>query len=360
MEIIGVTIESGDYPEIPRFSTGILSMDVALGKGSQLGAPYRTLYELYGNTHVGKSTLAYYLAGRAADFMNHHRIAVCDIELLDMEYMKSCVEQSGFNGVVKILDGADAKKKVRDHEDMLMELVEKVRVPDYSAGIFDSVGAYMPTAEFNADFEEAVMGVRAKAMAKFSRRSVNMLSNKEQPAILIIVNHVQAVIGGRGHTTPGGDTMKFLGGGRIYLWQKEVIKSDDEILGYLIEGSVEKLRFGGKGRKFHVINLAGVGISRDLSCLFDCIELGLVRRENTIRIGDKSCGYISSFFQAVHNGNKEKFEPFYELLADYSTEHGFDKPGMVEAEAHVSSRRKAKPMAIIEDTEPTEDSDPGD
>ena len=56
----------GDYESIPRMRTGLLSLDLALGNPNRslLGAPLRSMYELYGNEHVGKSTLAYYLAGK--------------------------------------------------------------------------------------------------------------------------------------------------------------------------------------------------------------------------------------------------------------------------------------------------------
>ena len=88
---------TGEFQTIPRVSTGIYSLDVALGnpRTRELGMPLRTYYELYGNPEQGKSTLAYYLAG---NFAKDKTIALCDIEGLDMEYVVGALELSGFDG----------------------------------------------------------------------------------------------------------------------------------------------------------------------------------------------------------------------------------------------------------------------
>ena len=54
----------GEVPTVDRFPTGLWSLDRALGQNGQWGAPLRSIYEIYGYPHVGKSSLSYYLAGR--------------------------------------------------------------------------------------------------------------------------------------------------------------------------------------------------------------------------------------------------------------------------------------------------------
>jgi RecA/RadA recombinase len=317
-----ITVD-GEYPIVERLSTGIYSLDVAL-KG---GLPLRCLHEVYGYEHVGKSTFCYYLAGKVSQEAGE--ISVCDIEFLDKDYLKSAVGMGGFRGAVHLI-GTQKKGKISSHEDMLEEMINSVRDKEtVASGILDSIGALVPIAESEGDLIDEQVGRRAKLVAKFVRKASWALVNKPKPAAVFVVNHVAAVIGGRGTQTIGGVSLKQLAISRINLWQKETIKSGDEIIGYAIAGTVEKLRFGGKGGKFQVINLAGRGIHPGLSAMFDCFEMGLAERGASVRMDDKSLGRIGTFFEAAQHDSRAKFEPFLEALDN----HDYDNRMKCETDA---------------------------
>jgi len=297
--------------QIVRRSTGLYSLDMALAGGGNLGMPLRSVAEIYGNTHVGKSTLTYYLSGMVAE---RGTIDLCDLEGLDVGYVRSVLLNSNFRGHVKIMDDIE-KGKPRHHVDMVNEMARDfIGDPNTNAVILDSVGAFVPTSESEGDIGESFMGRRAMAIAQFSRRMTNYLKAKEQHGSCFVVNHVHAVIGGQGHVTAGGDTLHALASIRLMLWQKQVVKAGDDAIGYWVGGKVEKLRYGGKGRGFQFVLIPDYGISRELSAMFDCFEFGLAERSAHVKIKDKSFGFMSKLFEAAKDGKKDKFDPFFELL----------------------------------------------
>lgn len=314
----------GSYPTVERVSTGIYSMDVALGDPHtrQLGMPLRTYHEIYGDPHRGKSTLAYYLAAQVPG----SKVSLCPIEEVDPKYIQRCLDAGGFEGTLKLIEGQETKKgkKVfRLQEDMLQEMVNDVMYTETCrVGIWDSIGAFVPIAEMEGDITDAIMGIRAREVGKVATR-MSLITYKETPSVYFVVNHKHAVLGGRGHLTPGGKKLEYLAGVRVYIWNKEVIKTGDEIIGYLVGGTCEKLRWGGKGRQFQFIILPGMGVSKDLSAMFDCFLYGLARREKTVKIGDKSFGYISKIFEQARKGNVEKFAPFHDELKKFSRKEDF-------------------------------------
>ncbi len=310
----GIVFE-GDYPDIDHWETGLLSLDLALGSKGKPGIPMRTIYEISGPTHVGKSTLGYFMATRVP----HSDLVICDLEGLDKDYLQECLQSANWTGKVKLIPITGKKKsELRSHGEMLQEAVQIFMYdPKYNVGLWDSVGATIPMVESEGDFEEAFMGRRAKLVGQVIRRITTALMFKEQPSIFITINHQQAVLGGYGNTTPGGTTHKFLSACRISLWEKEVLKIKDTVVGYLLEGTVNKNRYGGKGRKFSFVNLSGMGVNPDLSVVFDCFRYGLATRGATVKIGKESIGYISKLYEYARERKHDKFEPFYEVLNDY-------------------------------------------
>ncbi len=314
-----MTVEIEGGSSIEHYRTGLFSLDVALSNHGELGMPLPTSLELYGSQEVGKSTLAYYLAGT----LSKGGVSILDLDGSDRNYVKAAFERSGFNGKVKLISPMGGKKKeMRLHSDCLNELGRDMENPKYTAGILDSVSAYVPNAEAESEIGDADVGRRAKDMAKFARMVVRGFSSKPDPSLCIIVNHAYAVIGGRGSQTAGGDAIKFLSGVRLRVWTDEVISSRDKthVLAFVVRGKVEKLRYGGKGREFKYVILPQMGVSRELSALFDCFDLGMANRGTVITITgfpDENYGYLSKMIEAAREGDVNKFEPFQALLREY-------------------------------------------
>lgn len=314
---------TGIYPKIERLESGLYSLDSALRSVSGgLGLPLRTIYEIYGRPGVGKSSLSYYLAGKTAHTLNpKSRVDLCDLEVLDPDYVVSSMERAGFEGTLNYIGIKDEKNKRRTHEAMVQELVDNLCIDAVSCGVLDSVGAIVPVAEAEGEVGEANMGRRAKFVAQIARKSIRNLRDLEIAKALFIVNHVAAVIGGRGHTTPGGESVKFLGAVRLMVWQDEIItNSKDEMVAFVAQGQVEKLRYGAKGRKFKFVVIPGYGVSRELTALIDCVELGLATRKTTVKVGKDNIGYLSKLVESARSGYDKTFEPFFSALDKYKSD----------------------------------------
>lgn len=311
----------GRYPTVPRFRSGLYSLDMALSLRGEVGVPLRSMMELYGYTNSGKSTLAYYLAGRSTGKGN---ISICDLELADGAYIKTTTERAGLDGNVRLSDITDEKGKPVPHAKMLMNLVEDLSDEETGAIIMDSIGGIIPPTEAKGDYGEAFMGKRAQLVGQFVRGMSDVLRIKERPSLSIVINHVSQIIGGRGHSTIGGEALKFFATMRIMLWYQETFRSPDETraTGFLVSGKVEKLRYGGRGNSFQFYITPGFGVHEGASAMFDCFEYKLAERGTTVKLDGKSMGYLNKDLLAyAETGKQRKFEPFIERLKKYEEEN---------------------------------------
>jgi RecA/RadA recombinase len=310
----------GNYPELKRARTGLYSLDRAFASRGNLGVPLRTILELYGYTNSGKSSLAYYLSGSIAKKGN---VTVCDLEAADPEYIKGSMENAGLDGTVRIVDVVDDKGEFISHEVMLQDMVTSLEETGTRAVILDSIGGIIPVAEASGDFGEANMGRRAKLVAQVSRAMNAYLRVKTEPAIGIVINHVHSVIGGRGHVTAGGEALKYLAASRVMIWPTERFTEtnehgEEEPIGFLVSGKLEKLRYGGPGREFQYYIVPGYGVHEGASAMFDCFSLGLAKRDTTVKLDGKSMGYLKKdLLLYAHEGKQRKFEPFVEALKEH-------------------------------------------
>lgn len=312
-------IVEGHYPVIHRRPTGLFSLDWASADLGSSGWPMRTIAEIYGHPNVGKSSLVYYLSGVLGQGKKIH---LCDLEQADIGYIKKSLSGAGYKGTVKISDVVDDKGKPIPHEKVLNEMASALFSEDVRVCILDSVGGIQPTAEAEGDFGEAHMGKRAKLMAQVARKMSNALRIKDEPSAAFVINHVHSIIGGRGHTTAGGDTLKFLAAMRIMMWTDKVWKdseeTDAEPIGFQVKGQLEKLRYGGRGKTFKFYIVPGFGVHTGVSAMFDCFDYGLAEQGSTVKVGGKSLGYIrKDFLTYAMDGRQRKFDVFRDLLAEH-------------------------------------------
>jgi RecA/RadA recombinase len=310
------TIE-GNVQDFRRIKTGLWSIDQLLSYRGNAGFPLRTISELYGYPGTGKSTLAYYLAAR---INQTGEIYLVDLEAsVEREHLMNSLIGAQFQGKLKLVDAVDKKGKPRNHSDMCQEGVDALMQPTTNALIVDSVGAFASDAEASNDIGEANMGRRAMSIAQISRRAMSHLRTTEAEPVVFFVNHVHPNIGSRGHLTPGGRTLKHAAGYRLMLRRIEGFDNGASV----VEVKAEKKRLGGvtKDRGRFVI-IPGIGVSREMSAIIDCVELGLATRGNTIKLDGKSFGYISKLVLAASEEEPdiEKFEPFFMALENYGKE----------------------------------------
>lgn len=293
---------TGSTSIIKRIQTGLWTLDHAL-KNSQgnLGVPCHII-ELYGPTNSGKSTLVYSLAGIIANTLQSD-IGLADFEGFDAQFLLDVLENVGFDKNIDIVQD-------KDDEHVLDRLVSGMKNDLFHVGIVDSVGAISPIAETEGSLGEANMGRRAKLMAQFSRKITHAL--RYEPSVCFLINHVHPNIGSVGTTTTGGNTLKYLSAVRIAIKQKEISPTDEA--SYQIEGTIKKNRFGYINRTFNAFILAGKGVHRGMTALYDCVSIERAKREKTVKLDGKSVGRMSEFLGAAYAGDEAAFEPFYEVL----------------------------------------------
>jgi RecA/RadA recombinase len=321
----GVMIEEGNYPTLSRVRTDLFSLDYALSSKGELGLPLQVLVELYGYTNVGKSTLSYFLSGKVAQ-ASQTGMTICDLEMLDKDYVKIAVGASGYRGRLRITDLVDDKGKILPHEKILMTLAKDLLQDETGAVVWDSVGATQALAEVNvisdpkAMFGEAFMGKKAKFVSQVALALRTALLTKTVPSTALVINHVHGIMGGQGHTTTGGERLKYLAGVRLMMWTAETFysKEDDpnsQPLGFLVRGKVEKLRFGGRGREFTVYIVPGFGVHVGASAMFDCFTFGEAERSANVKLDGKNMGYLkANLLSYAAEGKSRKFTPFIEKM----------------------------------------------
>lgn len=340
--VSGVTM-SGRYPTMTRVKTGLTSLDIATSHKGNLGIPLRVLIELYGYTNSGKSTLSYFLAGKVAQLVENSSIHIADIEMADaLGYIPMAVGVSGFKGTVHMMDVVDPKtEKPLFHERILTDLARDLLLrEDVPAVIWDSIGATQAMVHMAAltnpkeMLGEAKMGKKAFLVSAVADALRTGLISKKTPSTAIGINHVYPSMGGRGHTTPGGERKGFLAGLRMMLWTDEVFRVNDEdhaspILGFMVKGQVEKLRFGGRGRTFNFYIVPGYGVHEGVSAMFDAFEMTYrmrkyplsylkAERKSVVKLNGKSLGYLKKDLLAYAlEGKRRKFYPFQEVMSRF-------------------------------------------
>jgi len=320
----------GDYPSLERVSSRIYSLDRAVGNPYSLdwGIPLRSSYEIYGPPESGKSSLSLHLCSviRPTGI-----ILVAGLEQGDKEYMRGVAQAAGFEGTIEILSNTK-KKKLISHSVMLTDAVIRLGTDeDVVAMVLDSVAAVMPPARDDNLIGEGYMTDRARFMNDMTSRVEQKLLNRKTPAVFISVNHVGQSLDPRNRAsiTPGGKGLKFHSAVRINLWRKEVFPTPGQteesrtLKGFIAEGTLEKNRFGGRGRRFRVYIVPGRGVHVGMSAMFDAILSTKQAERNTtgqISLMGEKMGRIGTFVNAAFKGDDEKFTPFLEAIESYVPE----------------------------------------
>ena len=305
----------GDFPEIKRFMTNMYSFDRAfVNYRGDLGMPIGTAYELYGVTHVGKSTFAYSLAGILA---NGAEIALCDFEGFDPITLTHILEGVRFDGTLTNIAH-------KEDESQLDQFIDKMWQKETRVGILDSIAAISPISEQKGDMGDANMGRRAKLTAVLVRKCCKLFRFAKHDITLLMTNHMYPIVGGRGWITPGGEVKKYLATVRINLSRVKNYPDGS----YILQGVVKKNRWGFEGRTFYVFLVSELGIHLGLTAMYDCLALKKAEANKTVKMGDKSFGYIKDLVKKAREKDDAFFMPFFEALNTHDNEETISSTNM--------------------------------
>lgn len=294
-----------EVPPIERVITGFPSFDLALSDGrGNIGYPLRTLTEIFGPSGIGKSTLMFSLAAIISTELGKKKLDFADFEGQSRDTLENALTLNGFEGEIDVLRNT----KNNTHEKMMDAMIADVESGKCDVSMLDSIGAFSPISELEGSVADANMGQKARIVGNWSRGMINAILTRKTPATALYVSHQHSNIGFIGSHTSGGETKNFLNGIKIKLR-----KMEDYEGGWVLDGKIEKNRYGKPGTHFYVFIIGGVGAHKGLSAVFDCYynKLATIERK-VIHLGDKSYGKIPAMIANMNDA--EMFQPFFDAL----------------------------------------------
>lgn len=251
--------------KIPVVSTGIMSLDIALGIG---GVPKGRIIEIYGPESSGKTTVALHVVAQVQK--SGGIVSYIDAEhALDPVYAKKL----GVN-----IDELYISQP--DNGEQALEIAESMlRSNAIDLVVVDSVAALVPKAEIDGLMGDSHMGLQARLMSQ-ALRKLTGITNKSN-AIVIFINQLRQKIGvvyGNPETTTGGRALKFYASIRIDIRKSDTLKNGEEIYGNRAKVKVAKNKVAPPFKTCEFDIIYGEGVSREGDVLDLAVSLDLVNK----------------------------------------------------------------------------------
>jgi len=257
-----------DPPEkgIPVVSSGVLSLDIALGVG---GYPHGRIVEIFGPEGSCKTTLMLQAIASAQKLGN-----VCTF--IDAEHSMDLgyAQRLGVNTQDLIVYQPDYGEIALD---LVQDLAPKLGVGDII--VVDSVAALTPKVELEGEMMDQQMGLHARLMSKAMRKINGVVS--KAGAIVLFVNQTRQKIGvqwGNPEVTTGGNSLKFYTSVRIEVRKAGAIKDKDEVVGHQVKLKVVKNKVAPPFKVCETDLWFGEGIPRYVDVLTFGTSMGLVEK----------------------------------------------------------------------------------
>jgi recombination protein RecA len=305
-------------PDVQAFSTGALSLDIALGVG---GIPRGRVVEIFGPESSGKTTLALHIVAEAQK--RGGIAAFVDAEhALDIHYAR----RLGVKTDDLLISQPDTGEQALEIAEVL------VRSGAIDVLVVDSVAALVPRAEIEGEMGDAHMGLQARLMSQALRKLTASISRSN--CCVIFINQIRMKIGvmfGNPETTTGGNALKFYASVRMDIRRIASLKQGQDVIGNRTRVKVVKNKVAPPFKEAEFDIMYGEGISRE----GDIVDLGVASG-----IVDKSGAWFSYGGERVGQGRenakqflKEHPEMASEIEGKILERFGLQVPSVVAEKA---------------------------
>jgi len=276
----GAIMRMGEEGEknYPSVSSGIISLDVALGIG---GFPVGRVVEIYGKESSGKTTLTLHAiaevqkSGGVAAFIDAEHA-------LDVSYARKL----GVNVEDLLLSQPDYGEQALEITDIL------VRSGGVDLIVIDSVAALVPKAEINGEMGDSHVGLQARLMSQALRKLTANLNRSN--CSIIFINQLRLKIGvmyGNPETTTGGNALKFYASVRLDIRRVTDIKQGDVVTGTRSRVKVVKNKMAPPFKVVEFDITFGEGVSRNGDLIDLSADLGVIKKSGSwYSYGDQRIG----------------------------------------------------------------------
>jgi recombination protein RecA len=264
--------------DVDVFSTGALSLDLALGVG---GVPRGRVVEIFGPEAGGKTTLTLSIVSQVQK--TGGVAAFIDAEhALDPTYARKLK----VNLDDLLISQPDTGEQALDIAEML------VRSNTVDLIVIDSVAALVPKAEIEGEMGDRHIGLQARLMSQALRKLTAIIAKTR--TCVIFINQIREKIGvmfGNPETTTGGRALKFYSSVRIDMRNIGAIKIGDKVIGNRVRAKVVKNKVAPPFRNAEFEIIHGEGISREGNVLELGIESGVLNKSGaSIIFGSEKLG----------------------------------------------------------------------
>ncbi len=259
----GAIMALGDpamHAEVETFSSGSVSLDLALGVG---GLPRGRLIEVYGPESSGKTTLALHAIAEV-----QRRGGVCafvDAEhALDVSYAQA-LGVSLSEMLVSQPDCGEQALEIADH---------LVRSGAVDLIVVDSVAALVPRAEIEGEMGDTHVGLQARLMSQAMRKLTG--AAYRSGTCILFINQTRQKIGvtyGSNLTTTGGTALKFYASVRLDIHRIGAVKEGETVIGNRTRVKVVKNKLAPPFREVEFDIVYGKGVHREA----ELVDLGLAQ-----------------------------------------------------------------------------------